>query len=270
MSLEQKYLKYKQKYLELKKQIGGECDTKPIKEYQDPINMHNLLKNRPIDRITINKNCYDVIEIYKWVIEQNNTTDPLRILVSPEDRQRIIDTYNIAMTVTAADRSVETLNYANLLNPYYQKDYVNSHLRLKLDTEITKKFLKRDSFGVKNVPLDILMKDKNYKNIERLAGQGLLFVPDILKSDEEIVTFAVNLNGLALQFASVELRNNERIVRTAVLQNGLALQFASDEQKNTPLIVLDAILQNRLALQYASPSLQNNETLKNIITKCNI
>ena len=65
MSLEQKYFKYKSKYFTLKEQLGGECNPIPTEDYQDPINLENLLDRNPEYRITVNGNCYDIRDIYK-------------------------------------------------------------------------------------------------------------------------------------------------------------------------------------------------------------
>ena len=100
MSLEQKYLKYKSKYLKLKEQLGGECNPIPKEDYTDPINLENLLDRNPEYRITVNGRCYDIRDIYTWTIELGKPFDPLKNPVSPIDRQRIIDTFNnIPLTV---------------------------------------------------------------------------------------------------------------------------------------------------------------------------
>jgi len=94
MSLEYKYLKYRYKYLELKKQIGGECNPVPPNNYVDPIffnSLSNLLPNR---RITINGHCYDIEDIYKWAIILDKRTDSFGVPISEADINRLISTYN--------------------------------------------------------------------------------------------------------------------------------------------------------------------------------
>jgi hypothetical protein len=90
-----KYLKYKNKYLNLKNQLGGECDPLPENmNDQESISLDEYITRNPDDRITIDKFCYFVEEIFKWVIKGNNNILPHRVPISPADRQRIINAYN--------------------------------------------------------------------------------------------------------------------------------------------------------------------------------
>ena len=95
-----KYLKYKNKYLNLKNQLGGECDPDssgnlPDMKDLDPITLEELGSYEPSQRITINGKCYFVDGLYEWVIRLNKNNTPYdRKLISLADRQRIINAYN--------------------------------------------------------------------------------------------------------------------------------------------------------------------------------
>jgi hypothetical protein len=97
-----KYLKYKNKYLNLKNQLGGECECPPDASGNLPkmtdrdfITLNELGSYEPSQRITINGKCYFVDGLYDWVIRFNNNNTPHnRNLISPADRQRIINAYN--------------------------------------------------------------------------------------------------------------------------------------------------------------------------------
>ena len=101
----QKYIKYKFKYNEMKKQmntqLGGECNDKdgnptiPDEDYQDPIQLSNLHEFKPNERITVNGNCYNINDIYKYIITDNHDIDPHRKSVSNNDKQRITNAYNL-------------------------------------------------------------------------------------------------------------------------------------------------------------------------------
>ena len=40
----------------------------PTEDYQDQIRISNLKDYKPSERITINNKCYDIDNIYRWVI----------------------------------------------------------------------------------------------------------------------------------------------------------------------------------------------------------
>ena len=67
---------------------GGECmDSSgnpqlPTEDYSDPIQLSNLLDLTPNQRITINGTCYNIDNIYQWIITQNHNLDPNRNTVS--------------------------------------------------------------------------------------------------------------------------------------------------------------------------------------------
>ena len=80
--------------------IGGECldasgnPRPPAEDYADSIQLSNLLDLTPEQRITINNTCYNINDIYQWVITQNHNTVPKRIPISENDKTRIRKAYN--------------------------------------------------------------------------------------------------------------------------------------------------------------------------------
>lgn len=95
-----KYLKYKNKYLQLKKQLGGECDPLPDLGEEEYITREEYNTRGPNNRITINGRCYFVNELFDWIIRYNHNKDPLRSIVSTDDKLRLIDAYNILYPAT--------------------------------------------------------------------------------------------------------------------------------------------------------------------------
>jgi len=80
MSYYDKYLKYKNKYLQLKKQKGGECNVEPLDEEDrvDVISYENLFSPDVHDtmRITMRGRCYNIISLYDWHIIRENRSLP--------------------------------------------------------------------------------------------------------------------------------------------------------------------------------------------------
>ena len=96
VNYQKKYDKYYLKYLNLKNQLGGECDPLPDMNDFESISHEKYNTRIPNERITINKGCYFVDELYKWVIIKGNNRSPLDNLnISQQDKQRLIDAYNL-------------------------------------------------------------------------------------------------------------------------------------------------------------------------------
>jgi hypothetical protein len=94
-----KYIKYKIKYLELKKQSGGDCNEN-ILDGIEPITREPYKSRRPEERITIGEYCYFVREIYEWIFRFNTKTgNPHMIdlktenIISRSDLEKLIVAY---------------------------------------------------------------------------------------------------------------------------------------------------------------------------------
>ena len=112
---EQKYKKYKNKYQILKSHIsgtkdillpkvhsvnGGACDPLPNPEEEDLLSTQNLLDLCPEERITIQNKCYEIRNLYKWIIEGNHKKLPTtQTEITPEDKQRLIEAYKKLLLV---------------------------------------------------------------------------------------------------------------------------------------------------------------------------
>ena len=104
---QKKYKKYKNKYQILKSQLGGvkytllkgtllnggECASLPTPEEED-FTSQNLLDLCPEERITIQNKCYEIRNLYKWIIEGNHKKLPsTQTEITPEDKKRLIEAY---------------------------------------------------------------------------------------------------------------------------------------------------------------------------------
>ena len=112
MSFQNKYLKYKNKYLELKIQYGGDCNPAP-----DPND--NTYNNIPPSKlITIGSNCFDVEQLARRI--RTNPTNPMTGLgLSSQEIWRIIVAYN-----NYANGPEPQLNYPRNLFNYTQPQLI--------------------------------------------------------------------------------------------------------------------------------------------------
>ena len=67
-----KYLKYKSKYLQLLKQLGGDCDKPPNNDETDYITNKPLTNYKPEHTITIGDKCWTIKSAFLYYILQNN------------------------------------------------------------------------------------------------------------------------------------------------------------------------------------------------------
>ena len=83
---------------------------------------------------------------------------------------------------------------------------------------------------------------------------------DEMRHDVDVVTAALQQDGLALDAVVHDLRHDPTIVATALQENGLALELVPDVLRHDPTIVATALRQNGLALEFAPDALRNDRT----------
>ena len=170
---------------------GGECmdasgnPQLPTEDYSDPIQLSNLLDLDPEQRITINKTCYNIDDIYQWIITQNNNLDPMRKEVIAEDRTRIRNTYN-ALHPEANQQRAQIL-----------ADVTQNGMDLY--------FASYEEINDREIVLAAVTQN----------GRVLQFASVELQNDREIVLAAVRTAGDALRFASPELQNDPEVIAVA-------------------------------------------------------
>jgi hypothetical protein len=95
MAYYKKYLKYKNKYLELKSQLGGECDHKPDLNDDEPITLDKYKTRVAAQRVTIDDKCYFIDTLYHHIITNRNGIVPhTGLQISASSRQKLINAYN--------------------------------------------------------------------------------------------------------------------------------------------------------------------------------
>ena len=93
-----KYLKYKNKYLNLKSQLGGECDNdknKPELNDFEPITLDKYSTRVAAQRVTIDGQCYFIDTLYNHIITANGRVPHTNLPITPVSRQKLIDAYNL-------------------------------------------------------------------------------------------------------------------------------------------------------------------------------
>jgi hypothetical protein len=111
-----KYLKYKDKYLELKNDlIGGECNPVPILTDIESISQENYGSRNSNQRITIAGDCYFINEIYNWIFTQNLPYSMNPKMTSPLNRS--------AITRSELERLIVAYFEQNPIGPFIRPGY---------------------------------------------------------------------------------------------------------------------------------------------------
>lgn len=110
------------------------------------------------------------------------------------------------------------------------------------------------------LPFDLQTRENLLLTLKN-GGGYIDFIPIDLRSDKEILMFAIKYYAKNLSQASAELKNDKEIVLAAVKSSGEVLEYVSDELRNDAEIVLAAVSQNGAALKFASEEMKNNREI---------
>ena len=163
-----KYLKYKKKYINLKNQVGGECD--PLPTISDAESQHLLIEKRPEERITIREKCFDVALLHNWIITENHDNLPgIERVITAKERKKLVDAYMVLINFNIPQYIMNRTDIISLIS--------------KNPTEITEIFNNNKNLSLYNRPDNI----ESYKNFTiemhmKLIGEIKLFQhrnPDI-------------------------------------------------------------------------------------------
>ena len=213
-----KYLKYKNKYTDLKifYQVGG-------------------LDINILDRIKKDKSFIlqvDYYSIYEFLYNANSCKSYMN---SFNLQHEYVDLYTPVVELINKTNTQQTCPPGIKKGMLYYNIVIQGS-RFKFDTDLS---------GFKDDKDIISVAVKYY-------GLALQFASEALQSDKEVVLIAITNNGLALQFASKALRAEKEVVLIAITNKGLALEHVSEDFKSDRDLVLIAIKNNGLALEHAS------------------
>jgi hypothetical protein len=228
-----KYLKYKNKYLQLKKQLGGECydasgHTMNIEGFVN-FDLKPLTGLKPNERININDRCYSVRDLYHHINKNNyNKLDPNNNIINDSDYDRIIRAY-IAINGKALK------NHQNLnANHDVVKDAVTNNFwaiiyasdELKINDDIIQ--IASEKCNKKFVD-DIFYKIDN-NEVSKIKKQE--YIRDLNLLPEKLLKILMNKNGLLLKYMNDNNRDKPNIVIPAITNNGWAIMYSSYRLKN--------------------------------------
>jgi len=289
-----KYLKYKNKYLNLKEHIGGttQADAASLANY-DNYNCENgkefaksiVYKNG--NNLQNLKNFKDCKEVVLEAVKNNGialqyalpvlqkdeeivlaavTKNGLALKFADPDLKKKFEIVDAAIksnthAITLANYDDFKCNNTKELNLVKSIVKINENMLQKLKNfinckEVVLEAVRNHGYALQHAPELINDEDVVLEAVKK-NGDALKYASNKMKEDEKIVLAAVKNNGIALEHA-LPIINNEKVVLAAVKQNGLALQYALPELKKNKKIVLAAVEQNGDALEYASPELNDD------------
>lgn len=259
---EEKYLKYKAKYTQLKNQAGGIVSLNENQAF-DPFyekikTCRELLNLRLVNKI--NKQYIDdnIVHLYNNIIAQKNSNYPIYQ----------IDKYNIDFPNNSFhfwEIKNEDINRENILDLI---ELVKKHnLGIVVNTcaikNIKSQYLKKG----KTIPNFILGNTRSLETFNehnfviravRFDGLLLRYMSSENKNNYDVCIEAVRQNGASLQFASSDIKNNYNVCIEAVRQNYKAYDFISENLKKNKLIGLETVRQNGMFVQFIHSDLKND------------
>jgi hypothetical protein len=253
----QLYLKYKIKYLNLKNQLGGECNPLPPKDYENAIGLSNLSDVPGRERITINGKCYNIYEIYEWAINRRHALDPIRIEISEIDKRRIELAYNSLPYTTEELYDIDRIKSGTLR-------YRNASLKVKSDKDLALYMISEDRRTI--IDVSKVLK-KTVKHTE-LSDARIVFTEDY-----EFMLEVNTSNGPTLQEVTndqLHIVDDDDFMLEVVRTNVESLEYASREIKDDPYFILKAIVIDVKSLSYASSNIRSDFDFMTNACKINV
>ena len=198
MNYQQKYLKYKSKYLELK---GG-----TILDFSNKADVLILVNQSGYALEYVSEELRADREVVLTAVNQNGTA------------------LGFASKELQADRDVVLAAVTNM--GYAIRDAAP---HLQADREVVLTAVTNNGDSLRYVLPEYTEDLKVVLTAVTHNGNSLLYASQKFKADREVVLTAVTKNGEALLYASETLKEDREVVLTAVSQNGWALKDASKE-----------------------------------------
>jgi len=104
MNFQQKYIKYKSKYIQLKDYLkGGACIPAPVPTDREYISFEEYINIPPARLETIGEHCYDIVNLANWIRHSIHSTYPANGMhMSLNDIWKVITAYNAYRIVDPA------------------------------------------------------------------------------------------------------------------------------------------------------------------------
>jgi len=117
-----------------------------------------------------------------------------------------------------------------------------------------------DAEITKELALYSLSKDRTNEQINTSpVTDHIEGFPKALLDDDDVISAALQLNGLNLRCASERIKNDPNLVLQAIESNPDSFAYASEDLKNNQEFIIDAILENPASFVHASAEIKNNQ-----------
>ena len=270
-----KYIKYKQKYLNLSNNnnqlYGGNPNFLNISGASVDIDMND---NTTIENVK--RQISDIKHFDYWFLIR--IIDDYDIL---NDKDKTIDLLNKSLYYVIPDIEPDIIPLLEAIK-YNRFNDIENYLSIFPLPDILRENKQFLLYLIKNwstlFSLDLLYNiiPFEFKNdmlfmLEVFSCNGALlrYASDNLKSNKEIVLAAVKSNGSVFQYVDYSLRSDRMVVLEAIKTYGISIRYASDDIKEDKDIVLEAVKRNGHVLRYINDDLIRDkdvvlEAVKNI------
>merc|ERR1712227_590403 len=233
MDFMKKYLKYKKKYIQLKNQLGGE----KYNEHDIIIGLNGYIDPK-----------YENDEDYILTAIAIDKKKDIKVLLYISDKLKgSVDFFKQVVKINGLG-----LQYGN-------RD-------IKNNKEIVLAAVKNNGYAISFASNDLKKDSEVIMAAVEQNGEVLKIFPRarIININRDIVLAAVTQNGKAFYYVRMfsdsfeRFKKDKEIVSAAVENNGLALEYAGEQFKKDKDIVLAAVTNNYLAIRFMDSSLNND------------
>jgi hypothetical protein len=291
VNYQQKYIKYKEKYFNLKNNnnlYGGAAKfvmlsgekinidydaTTTIKDVKIQIVQQldlpywfliNIINDdgKVVDNDTILVDILDKAVPRQW--QEINTFFRINISGYDEDDTELLDMiddsfddhYDDIIRFNISDTLLNNKSFLLFLIDNYRDDIDEFYHKIPKEYMNDKSFILdavKENSRILLFISDTMREDREVVlTAAKHDGRALEYVPIQFRADREVVLAAIRDHGTAIRHASTELRADRDIVLVAVRQNGWALQYVSQPLKADREVVLAALRRYAYALEFAS------------------
>jgi hypothetical protein len=264
---QQKYNKYKQKYLNLLEEIDSlnrSNNKNTLQMYGGVLYKFTNLSGKSID-IEIEPGEYVTVkEIKKYIAKQLGYRYWFFINIIDDTLVLDDDIIISSLLNMRVENSLEAITYLNISFTNYEDS----------DVHILEKTKRKDIYDIENYFRELQLSDNLRENKQFLLHLvniyddrhlyprffRLLFdtIPSILKNDKFFMLKTIKKTGDNLRFASIELKDDKEVVLEAIKYGGYCLQYASDNLKNDKLFILEAMAYMPSVFEYIGNELKKD------------
>jgi hypothetical protein len=262
MDLKYKYLKYKQKYINIK-QHGGVCNNSMIENcwiinaHGEELTSEFILPNNINIDYTVKRGQCAMTHGNSYADEYcENCT---HAAYSPEETIN----GNGIQTIKEMNFSPEALKtyYYKCKNKKNTIKLIEGYIKLsEIIADIKKNYTDDDVINIFIIACRSIDDSRNGIRLHRIRSfNGIKEYIDF--NDKKFVLGVVYNNGMNLKYASEELQGDPDVVTSAFINNPESIQFASNKLKHNKDFILNLIIKGELSLKYLIYKLRNDRDI---------